>query len=178
MYNINFTADYSADMEEPNGVPCDVISLMKETLPEYCFLAAGYDVPEVIASMDISTDKGNSIKKYISENFPGDPKISHYSDLPSIPFQFPPGHRIRICNFISLVKAKFKPPMQDSINNRKRKHFNSAKKAVTVSKKCKPLVPEVTILNQIRSNIVKWIKKQANEKLQNLEENKHFTINF
>ena len=51
----------------------DAVSLMKDSLPEYvvnCFLAAGYDVTEVIAAMDVSENPGNSIESienYISE---------------------------------------------------------------------------------------------------------------
>ena len=47
-------ADLSEDLNEDQE--SDVISLMKAALPEYvvnCFLAAGYDVAEVITSMDI-----------------------------------------------------------------------------------------------------------------------------
>ena len=46
----------------------DAVSLMKDSLPEYvvnCFLAAGYDVTEVIAAMDISENPGNSIESKI-----------------------------------------------------------------------------------------------------------------
>jgi hypothetical protein len=42
----------------------DIQSLMRERLPDYivkCFLAAGFDVPEVISTMDISDNPGNSI---------------------------------------------------------------------------------------------------------------------
>ena len=42
----------------------DFFSSMRAALPEYvvnCFLAAGYDVPEVVASMNTSEEPGNSI---------------------------------------------------------------------------------------------------------------------
>ena len=80
----------------------DAIALMKATLPEYvvnCFLAAGYDEFEVITSMDVSSNPGNSIElieKYISEQNPGDPRYNNNPDSCIKPFQFPPRHEIRI----------------------------------------------------------------------------------
>ena len=56
---LSFT-DTSADTEDK----FDVIRLMKQTLPAHVvksFLAAGYDSKEVLASMDVSSKKGNSI---------------------------------------------------------------------------------------------------------------------
>lgn len=58
----------------------DLISLMREVLPEYvvhCFLAAGYNVPDVTTSMNISEEPGNSIdliEKYINDQHKEDPK--------------------------------------------------------------------------------------------------------
>ena len=42
----------------------DIVNLMEERLPPYilrCFLAAGYDTPEVISSMDLRENESNSI---------------------------------------------------------------------------------------------------------------------
>ena len=42
----------------------DIVELMEERLPPYvvrCFLAAGYDTPEVISSMDICGNESNSV---------------------------------------------------------------------------------------------------------------------
>ena len=82
-------------------------------LPEYvvnCFLAAGYDVPEVVASMNTSEEPGNSIdliEKYIHDHHSEDPNCRFYplSDAGK-PFRFPPGHRIRIQNFVYEQKQK------------------------------------------------------------------------
>ena len=58
----------------------DVLLLMKQRLPEYvvnCFLAAGFDVPEVISAMDISENPGNSItqiESFIAKRYRGDPR--------------------------------------------------------------------------------------------------------
>lgn len=49
---------------DPKAQTFDVISLLKERLPDYivqCFLASGYDEPTVIADMDVTDNPGNSI---------------------------------------------------------------------------------------------------------------------
>ena len=59
-----------------SGDKVDAVSLMKDSLPEYvvnCFLAAGYDVTDVIAAMDVSENPGNSTESkdyYILERYP------------------------------------------------------------------------------------------------------------
>ena len=45
----------------------DIVKLMEERLPPYvvrCFLAAGYDTPEVISSMDICENESHSINPF------------------------------------------------------------------------------------------------------------------
>lgn len=74
----------------------DVRSLTKERLPQYivnCFLAAGFDVPDVITSMDISEQPGNSIElieKFIDQHYSGH---EDYCSVPTShmqrPFVFP-----------------------------------------------------------------------------------------
>ena len=104
----------------------DVLELMRQRLPVYvvsCFLAAGYDVPEVISNMDVSENPGNTINKienFIERTFPGDCRYypsslthstehSHHNDstkLTAANFEFPPGHRERICSFVQEVRAE------------------------------------------------------------------------
>lgn len=175
--------------------PVDAISLMKEALPEYvvnCFLAAGYDTTEVITTMDISESPGNSIElieKYISERYPKDPRYCNNPDsdlLLAKRFEFPPGHRIRICNFICALRKKVQGGNDLMISSRKRKQQTvsqtSCKRARTCSISCstsseteaEPTISSV--LNQIRKNISKWVKKQPDLHLKNLQENKQFSI--
>ena len=107
---------YLVTMEsDATSSPVDGISIMKQALPEYvvnCFFAAGYDTTDVITAMDISDNPGNSIElieKYISERYPKDPRYCNNPDsdiLLAKPFEFPPGHRIRICNFICALRKK------------------------------------------------------------------------
>ena len=83
---------------------------MKERLPSYavkCFLAAGYDAPDVISSMNITEEWDNSIEvieKFIDQHYRGHEEYYNNPILASHPFVFPPGHKIRIRNFVSEVK--------------------------------------------------------------------------
>ena len=84
---------------------------MKAKLPEYivnCLLTAGFDEVQVVASMDTSTNPGNSISQvesYIDTRFKGDTRFCNPALKGcSLPMEFPPGHRIRIVNFVKEVK--------------------------------------------------------------------------
>ena len=97
------------------GSELDVIALMHERLPQYvvnCLLASGFDVADVIMSMDVSDKAGNSIEiieKFIGEHFADN---KDYNNMPVLahsptPFVFPPGHKLRIRNFVLEVRRKF-----------------------------------------------------------------------
>ena len=167
----------------------DVLSLMRATLPNYvvnCFLAAGYDVSEVITSMDVSDNPGNSIElieRYISERYPNDPRYCNNpdSDVRSgRSFQFPPGHRIRIRNFICELRKRIKcVKVTPSVRKRRHSEGQTSSKKWRVSSTSSENDSELTvssISNQIRSSISRWVKKQTDEKLKNLQENKQFSI--
>jgi len=90
----------------------DLLALMKQKLPSYvmkCFLAAGFDSEEAIVSMNTNIqEKENSIKvmeQYIEKRFSHDPTMhSEFSFSLGVPFEFPPGHVLRICSFVKEVK--------------------------------------------------------------------------
>lgn len=90
---------------------------MKEKLPSYvykCFVAAGFDTLEVIAEMTITDGPGNSIdeiQQFISQEFPDNVKCGRGK-------KFPPGHRLRIKNFISDVKLLLKKQSRNTSNKR------------------------------------------------------------
>ena len=121
------------------GDKVDAVSLMKDCLPEYvvnCFLAAGYDVTEVIAAMDVSESPGNSIESienYISERYPKDPRYSNNPDCEiycsSKPFEFPPGHKIRIRNFILELRKKMHDATQRATTNTRKRVFKRSNKS-------------------------------------------------
>ena len=76
---------------------------MKDALPPYivkCFTTAGFDTMQVILKMDVSDEPGNSIEQieqFISDEHP---------DLLTSKSKKPPGHRIRIQQFVSELCAK------------------------------------------------------------------------
>ena len=110
---------------------------MKEKLPPYivrCFLAAGFDSMDVIASMNISESASNSItviESFIEKYYSGN---EDYCCGPVTPFVFPPGHRVHIQNFVSEVKLKFK------MLNTKRSSTSCIKKKRKLPKPADPIV--------------------------------------
>ena len=72
-----------------------------------CFIAAGFDTLEVITKMDISNKPGNSIElleQFISDEYPNNPEYMRSK-------KFPPGHKIRIQDFVDKVKHLMKPQL-------------------------------------------------------------------
>ena len=158
---------------------------MKERLPCYavkCLLAAGYDAPDVISSMNISEEPDNSItiiEKFIDKHFRGHEEYYSNPVLASCPFVFPPGHRIRIMNFVSEVKRLCYPTQITKPKKRRQQFLSSSSyplsKLVRITEAdAKPeLVPSVSkITNQVRSSISRWVKAQS----CNLKENQHFVV--
>ena len=105
---------------------------MKERLPCYavkCLLAAGYDAPDVISSMNISEEPDNSItiiEKFIDKHFRGHEEYYSNPVLASCPFVFPPGHRIRIMNFVSEVKRLCYPTQITKPKKRRQQFLSSS----------------------------------------------------
>ncbi len=98
----------------------DFLSLMCEKLPTYvvnCMLASGFDVPEVVCSMDVTDEPGNSIEQieqFIAKNFADQDGYSNTyiqaSSALSSCFVFPPGHRMRIANSVLAIKKQDQAP--------------------------------------------------------------------
>ena len=84
------------------------LSLLKQKLPPYvvnCILSSGFDEIEVLCSMDIDQKRGNSIEiieKFIQKKFSS--RTDHNPFTSDMPFEFPPGHRVRICNVIKEIR--------------------------------------------------------------------------
>ena len=95
------SSDYEADQSGSNVATCDIVTLMKQRLPKYivnCFMSSGYDEMEVISTMDTSDKEHNSIdkiEKFIQRKYANS---AEHNPFPSPAFEFPPGHRIQICN--------------------------------------------------------------------------------
>ena len=184
--------DHEGDPSGSNVATCDVVqdvvTLMKQRLPEYivnCFMSSGYDEMEVISTMDISDKEHNSIdnRKYANR--------AECNPFPSPTFEFPPGHRIRICNFVKEVK-KLRESCESDKNVRTRKRGKPIshvhlKSNVFAEKRQKHLedseedpsdVQESNVLSvmgvskQVRSSLRKWMAKQ-NDQLRQLHEANH-----
>jgi len=159
---------------------------MKTKLPEYvvnCLISAGYDDLEVVCSMDTSETEGNSISTI--ENFIQRKcaDCAKHNPFPSSPFEFPPGHRIRICNFVKEVK-KLREANMKLAGRDERKRSKSACNVVS-KKKCEETISEeskavtaVEVSKQVRSSLRKWICKQRREQdsayLGKLREGEHY----
>ena len=156
-------SDYSGT---DNKINCDespeLLSLMQQKLPGYitkCFRASGFDSEEVIASMDMTSDGPENAMKimevYIEKYYSYDPSVhSEFSVGLEGPFEFPPGHKVRICNFAKEVKQNYtkkispvfnsavKPSQLASIldneqQNRKRSNVTKNPQSDGDHKKCK-----------------------------------------
>lgn len=174
--------------KEEYDMEYDVISLMERRLPRYvvnCFRAAGYDEIQVVASMDTSDREMNSIsiiEKYIEGKFKHNPDMlppTMSLGAHPTPFEFPPGHRIRICNFVKEVKqllssslhytsASLKQPQEQPRPTKKLKLLpHSVEKAPHTSS-------EVSC--QIHMSIATWVKQQKLNCLNTLQEGKHYFV--
>ena len=80
---------------------------MKERLPQYvvnCLITSGYDEMQVLCDMDTSESPKNTIHKvesFINKRFSNKPE---YNPTLLLPFEFPPGHRAQISNFVHELK--------------------------------------------------------------------------
>ena len=203
----------------------DALELMRQRLPVYvvnCFLAAGYDVPEVISNMDVSENPGNTINKienFIEKTFPGDCRYypsslthstehSQHNDSTKLTanFEFPPGHRERICSFVQEVRAERNARSANETCKEKPFQLNAQKSLDSSSKKSKrkryylnddttnqikssrialsedddsseeAKVSVATISKQVRDNIRTWVRSQKDPKLKSLIEGKHYNL--
>ena len=146
----------------------DLLKKMKSYLPSYitnCFLAAGFDSAEVIASMDLSTKPGNSLyvmENYINGQFPGDEKYTH---MGSKQCKFPPGHKIRIEKFVEAIRRDIKSKDINPQNPLNRKRIggllpfksNEKKMKQSTSNHCDPS----NMYKKARNAFVKWQRLQG-----------------
>ena len=175
------------DSEQPKEEEYDVISLMEKRLPRYvvnCFRAAGYDEIQVVASMDTSDREMNSIskiEKYIEERFKHIPDMlppSMSLQVDATPFEFPPGHRIRICNFVEEVKQLFRSSHHYTPASTKQPS-RPAKKSKLMSYSVEEAPAPLTndeVSCKIHRSITTWVKRQKLTFLRNLQEGKHYSI--
>ena len=184
-------SEQKLEANDPNS-PFDLHSLMNERLPKYvvnCFLAAGFDTEEVICNMDITSDGPknsiNIIESYIAKRFPGNPEMCD-SFSSQLPFEFPPGHKLRMCSFVQEVKQMYQKTHKSNIH-RKNKRMQIMGQDIQAKKlKTKTVMPKdhkiqsgisvSTIERQVRSSIKHWIESQKNKLLRNLTDKEHYNV--
>ena len=116
--------------------------------------------------MDITDSPGNSIRgieTYIGSKFPDNEEYYHNRCI-SLPFEFPPGHRKRICNFINEIKIVH----QDKPIAKRSKPVKVVEEISTIN------IPSIS--KQILSNLNKWLRKQSSCEIINLQENKDYSV--
>ena len=177
--------DSSDEVQENIIMNARVMRLMKQKLPSYivkCVVSAGFDEVEVLCSMDTSENPSNSIErieKYIERKFASSPEHNPFS---SSPFEFSPGHRIRLCNFIREVKSlcrnkgdvkvysKRKMDSQFHKANKKRKVAENSDESTTA------VITLADVSKQVRSNLRKWMRRQEKSYLQEMTEGEHYSL--
>ena len=180
----------------------EFLALMEKSLPAYamkCFIYAGYDTSNVVAQMKtIGTDSSlDEIESFILKHYSDDdlcfpPTIvkSEGRDdsspaLPSAkcrPFVFPPGHRIRIIDFINSVKSKYvlsgkKRPSSTTFPAKKQKpsHFQT-EEIGSEKEKAETTYDLKEIADDVRKRIIKWQNKQIDTNLGELKEFQHYKV--
>ena len=180
---------------------------MKEKLPGYvlkCFLATGFDSEEAIAYMDTNSVK--TMEAFIEKRFSNDPSMhSQFSVDLDLPFEFPPGHKVRIFSFIKQVKENYnrrhssifkctvKPHTptccdsnQGTVSN-KRKNSNRNTEKGDHCKKLKTcsnstsfsgelIQPDSMVHKHVKSAINCWIQSQRSELLRKNLSEEHYSI--
>lgn len=169
----------------------ELAELMKKKLPLYivnCLQAAGYDVPEVIVDMDITQEPGNSIKQieeFIEKRYPDNPEYYGYEPSAAsnrLPFEFPPGHRVRICKFVEDVRTRLRQKRRSPASE-KSKQKTCKRLKLTMQDENEggsdtdlDQVSVYSITQGIRSSVRTWLKVQKEVRLRNFSENKDFVI--
>ena len=170
----------------------DVIELMNKRLPSYavkCLLVAGFDATDAICAMEMGDGPSNSIttiENFINSHFQGNEQYYSNAVLATGPFVFPPGHKIRIANFVAevhsmltLVSKKRKHPIPSGTHQNKvpRKGpdltLPSRDKHTTLQAEAHSIS---SVKDQVRKSINRWVKEQPPGMLKSLSESQHFVI--
>lgn len=168
----------------------DVLALMQKELPPYvvkCFLLSGYDEKEVIKSMDTSDKEGNSIstiERYIDQRHKNDPSLfpEGTTEGSQFAFAFPPGHRIRICNFVRKVKDLCNPPFKRActpttdLAMKAKKCKTETALSTTNARPSVEVESVMEISDQVHDSICKWTQHPKNTEYCQLEDKKDYTV--
>jgi len=164
-----------------------LVDLMKTELPEYvanCLLVSGYDDLDVLCSMDVSESPQHSIievENYINKRYSDN---SSYNPMLNHPFEFPPGHRVRIYNFIQKLKILKKDMQKSSVQKRlvpcnekraskRAKHDNQID---LTDDSDPPRITIATVSKQVRTNLRNWISKQTEDCFKQMTEDTNYYL--
>ena len=156
--------------EDAESLTTAALMLMKKYLPEYivnCFVAAGYDILDVIADMDVSDKPGNTLE------YPGDPRFVRGTMSRSS--VFPPGHRQRIASFVKHVNHLQEEKKRSSQKRRTMSSTHPPKKKRSDANTCgssdsESSCSQFSMMGDVRQQVAKWQRQQKNSKLRELKE--------
>ena len=139
-----------------------------------CFKSSGFDEIDVISEMDIGEKAGNSIEKFIQKKYATCP--NHNPFPASMLFEFPPGHRIRICHFVKEVRK-----LKRSYGSNNPKESTSRKQAhkrprIQSDDLGDEVLSVADIYKQVRGSVRRWINGQDSD-FRCLQEGEDFSIN-
>ena len=169
----------------------DLLESMKQTLPKYavnCFIYAGYDNIPVITQMITAEGPQNSLdqienfvlKHYLNDKSCYPPTVTENTNLSSDfkpTFVFPPGHRVLITSFINDIKGKHMLKCKDTRKRVTNDQTVSAKKVKVDQPSSSNSFDLEFIFDDVLKRIIKWQRKQDCDKILELREHQHYTVN-
>ena len=155
----------------------EFLTLMEQSISEYamnCFINAGYDTPNVVVQMKTvgNCNSLDEIESFILKHYSDDdscfpPTVQARRDTSATTsthrkFVFPPGHRIRITDFINSVKAKFalagkKRSSSSTFSAKKQKKSETS----PTKERAQTTYDLKEIADDVRKRITDWLRKQA-----------------
>ena len=164
----------------------EFLTLMEQSIPKYamnCFINAGYDTPSVVAQMKTAGNSNSldEIESFILQHFSDDnscfpPTVQGRNDasiLKQRKFVFPPGHRIRITDFINSVKSQYsavfgkKRSCSSACSAARKQKCAKTDETATSKERSQAKYDLEKIADDVRRRINNWLQKQgeAGEKI-------------
>lgn len=180
------------------GQQREALLLMQRKLPQYvinCFVAAGFDTIDAIATMDISKNPENSlhvIEEFINRKHPNDPQFTSTNSASTV--EFPPGHRGLIESFVREVKGlneekrrackrHFQTPSTMSKRRKVALNTSDSSGAIPLSDTSSTSSCSLeastnlgSIMADVRQQLAKWQRRHKNARVRDIKEHEHFEI--
>ena len=141
-----------------------------------CFLVSGFDDVDAIVEMNTDDDGPKSsislIENFIDKRKAELPKCVGPNQILNIPFELPPGHRIRIQKFVKEVKGRYgvlKKHKAEKLPN-----VNAKRQKLEIEKDDNEDNGDISsTTDEIRRKVISWSKRNC---AGSLKENEHFSI--